>query len=171
MASFLWPRKTCSSSFRFRMSKSLQRWSRDAVSSQLPLRLSFTSMTVFLWAWLQTEHQDSSLWEPKVNIKQRWPFVLRSTGAQVGKTCLGEEKHGTWQEHSYRNGSTTGMPTIKAQASPASEGSSRSATRQKGSLKQGKHLNKQTNIQQGSLYLGKSMKFLSLRQRIEMTTA
>lgn len=57
VASFLWPLKTWSSSFRLRMSKSLQRWSREAVSSQLPFRFSFTSMTVFLWACLQAENK------------------------------------------------------------------------------------------------------------------
>lgn len=60
VASFLWPRKTWSSSFRFRISKSLQRWSRDAVRSQLPLRFNFTSITVFLWAWLETKHREST---------------------------------------------------------------------------------------------------------------
>lgn len=50
VASFLCPLKTCSSSFRFLMSNSLHRWSRDAVSSQLPFRFHFTSITVFLWA-------------------------------------------------------------------------------------------------------------------------
>lgn len=53
VASFLCPLNTCSSSFRFLMSNSLHRWSRDAVSSQFPFRFHFTSITVFLWAWLR----------------------------------------------------------------------------------------------------------------------
>lgn len=63
VASFLCPLNTCSSSFRFLMSNSLHKWSRDAVSSQLPFRFHFTSITVFLWAWLKqtnTRQQDSS---------------------------------------------------------------------------------------------------------------
>lgn len=55
VASFLCPLKTCSSSLRLRMSKSLHKWSRDAVNSQLPLRFHFTSMTVFLCACLRTK--------------------------------------------------------------------------------------------------------------------
>lgn len=55
VASFLCPLNTCSSSFRFLMSNSLHRWSRDAVSSQLPFRFHFTSITVFLWAWLMRD--------------------------------------------------------------------------------------------------------------------
>lgn len=55
VASFLCPLNTCSSSFKFLMSNSLHRWSRDAVSSQLPFRFHFTSITVFLWAWLSRQ--------------------------------------------------------------------------------------------------------------------
>lgn len=74
MASFLCPLKTWSSSFRLRMSKSLQRWSREAVSSQLPLRFSFTSITVFLWACLQAERTNRL-------------FVLRLVSQTQIKTC------------------------------------------------------------------------------------
>lgn len=52
LASFLWPRKTWTSSRRLRMSKSLSRWSLDAVTSQLPLSFHFRSITVDLWACL-----------------------------------------------------------------------------------------------------------------------
>lgn len=61
VASFLCPRNTCSSSFRLRRSNSLHRWSRDAVSSQLPFRFHFTSITVFLWACLRHERNSSGL--------------------------------------------------------------------------------------------------------------
>lgn len=57
VASFLCPLNTCSSSFRLRMSNSLHKWSRDAVSSQLPFRFHFTSITVFLWACLRYKKQ------------------------------------------------------------------------------------------------------------------
>ncbi len=77
-ASFLCPRKTCISSRRLRMSKSFNRWSRDAVASQLPLRFHFKSMTVLLWACLktkqhsellqvQTRERTDRLWRKKTN--------------------------------------------------------------------------------------------------------
>lgn len=76
VASFLWPRKTWSSSFRFRMSKSLQRWSRDAVSSQLPLRFNFTSITVFLWAWLETKNQENNPGSEFKTSLNQWSFIF-----------------------------------------------------------------------------------------------
>lgn len=51
--SFLCPRKTCTSTFKFLMSNSFRRWSRLAVTNQLPLLFHFTSITVLLWAWLE----------------------------------------------------------------------------------------------------------------------
>lgn len=78
VASFLWPRNTWSSSFRFRISKSLQRWSRDAVRSQLPLRFNFTSITVFLWAWLETKHREYSTSGHKAtSLHQHGPFCWK----------------------------------------------------------------------------------------------
>ena len=43
------------------MSNSLQRWSREAVSSQFPFRFHFTSITVFLWACLGERGRDTAL--------------------------------------------------------------------------------------------------------------
>ena len=48
--SFLCPLNVCNSSFVFRMSKILSKWSRDAVRSQFPFSFHFMSMTVDLWA-------------------------------------------------------------------------------------------------------------------------
>lgn len=51
LASFLCPLNVCRSSLRLRRSKSLRRWSLEAVISQLPLSFHFKSITVDLWAW------------------------------------------------------------------------------------------------------------------------
>jgi len=51
LASFLWPRKVWTSCDRLRRSNNLSRWSRDAVTNQLPLEFHLISITVLLWAW------------------------------------------------------------------------------------------------------------------------
>ena len=63
LASFLWPRKTCISSRKLRKSKSLSKWSRDAVTSQLPLSFHFKSITVDLCACLHERNIIKMHWK------------------------------------------------------------------------------------------------------------
>ena len=72
-ASFLWPRKVCSSWSRRRMSKSLIKWSLDAVISHWPFLFHLASMTVLLWACLRK--RIIPLGERR-NLRQKWKKII-----------------------------------------------------------------------------------------------